>query len=448
MFDVLLWSGIIIAIAGMIYAFDGSKDVFHPLIYISPMLLFAYGWMPIRLQSLRGLEGYFQMDQLVFVQFVYVLGILAFVLGCLSIPVRLDGPKPTHPSMDDRGRRILFIGGCIVAMAGFTAWFISILNVGGIQSAFGRPYSGGWDDSGYIRDASLFLFAGVSLILASTVDARMTLKHVIGLAFFISPLLLQAVFTARRGPTFMILVTVGMGWFFYKGRRPPIITTLLAGALGGYLILFIVANRQSLYMGSDFDFKTDVSNITESSDTGNEYIYGAGSLLSAEQRGRYFWGRRYLAQILVRPIPRAVWPTKYTDFGVPELEHNAGTGEGFADALGWEGAAGSAPTIIADLWLEFRWLCIPALWLIGRAYGYTWNKARRVGGVWTSQYIILASLSIYLVMQTMEAVIFRVLMLSLPVWFVWRKARTRAADDRRATRERAFLQIAELERSN
>jgi hypothetical protein len=441
MFDAQLWLGIIIAAAGMVYAYDGSKDVFHPLIYISPMLLFAYGWMPIRLQALRGLEGYFQMDQLIFVHFVYVLGILALVLGCLSIPAKSESSERSLPRMTDHSRRTLLVGGCLVSLVGLGAWVISVINVGGIENAFGKPYSGGWDDSGYIRDSSLFLFAGVSLILASTTGARLTLKHIFWLAFFLTPLTVQAIFTARRGPTFMILSTVSMGWYFYKGRRPPLLATLVSGAIVGYLILFIVANRQSLYIGSDFDLKTDVSNTPESTDTGNEYIYGAGSLLSAEQRGHFFWGRRYLAQVLVRPIPRAVWSSKYSDFGVPELEHNAGTGEGFADALGWEGAVGSAPTIIADLWIEFHWLCIPALWVIGRAYGYTWDRARRFGGVWTSQYIILASLSIYLIMQTMEAVIFRTLMLSLPVWYVWRTARAGVASAKATALPRESVSI-------
>ena len=41
------------------------------------------------------------------------------------------------------------------------------------------------------------------------------------------------------------------------------------------------------------------------------------------------------------------------------------------------------------------------------------------GGPWTSQYVILSALSIYLVMQTMEAVIFRTLLLSAPCWLSW-----------------------------
>ena len=139
-------------------------------------------------------------------------------------------------------------------------------------------------------------------------------------------------------------------------------------------------------------------------------------------RNHYYWMRRYLAQLIVRPIPTAIWPTKYQDFGVPELLNNAGTGEGFADALGWVGAPGSAPGIIADLWVEVSWLSIAAMALLGWMLRLVWRKAVLKGGPWATQYVLLAALSIYLVMQTMEAVIFRTLELSIPCWLVWRWA--------------------------
>jgi hypothetical protein len=138
--------------------------------------------------------------------------------------------------------------------------------------------------------------------------------------------------------------------------------------------------------------------------------------------------RRYLAQFLVRPVPSAIWPTKYEDFGVPELLRNAGTGEGFGDVLGWKGAVGSAPGIIADLWVELWWLSVPAMALLGWCYGFVWKKAVTRGGPWSSQYVILSALSIYLVMQTMEAVIFRTILLSVPCWLTWKWAlRARSA---------------------
>ena len=89
MFDALLWAAIGIALLGIVCALDGSRDVFHPLVFIAPMLAFLYGWMPFRLLASDGLERFFDGDQLVFVQTLNVLGILAFVAGCLLPGVRI-----------------------------------------------------------------------------------------------------------------------------------------------------------------------------------------------------------------------------------------------------------------------------------------------------------------------------------------------------------------------
>jgi hypothetical protein len=114
---------------------------------------------------------------------------------------------------------------------------------------------------------------------------------------------------------------------------------------------------------------------------------------------------------------------------------NAGTGEGFADALGWVGAPGSAPGIIADLWVELSWLSIGAMALLGWSYGFVWRKAVLKGGPWSSQYVLIAALSIYLVMQTMEAVIFRTIEMSVPCWLAWRWALKAPVSESRAIRD-------------
>jgi hypothetical protein len=221
-----------------------------------------------------------------------------------------------------------------------------------------------------------------------------------------------------------------------------LILTGVAGASLGFLMLFLVTNRNSIYMGSDEELTTEVSSIVEKPDTGNEFMYGAGSILSAEQRQQFYWGRRYLSQIVVRPIPHVIWETKYEDFGLPEINHNAGTGEGFVETLGWDGATGSAPGIIADLWLEFRWLNLPVLLGFGIIFGKVWRKARESGGPWITQYIIMAALSIYFVMQTMEAVIFRTLILSIPIWVVWKLSHYQQSEMPSPGRSRAMPQPA------
>ena len=87
--------------------------------------------------------------------------------------------------------------------------------------------------------------------------------------------------------------------------------------------------------------------------------------------------------------------------------------------MGWNGAPGSAPGVIGDLWLEFSWLAVPVLALMGYGYGWLWLRAAKFGGPWVSQYCIFFAISIYFVMQTMEAVIFRSIQMSIPIWITW-----------------------------
>ncbi len=422
MFEALLWVTAAICIAGMLVAYDGSRDVFHPLFFIAPMMAFLYAWMPSQLLRSGALFQYFQPEQLVFVQTLNVLGILAFVLACLAAGVRVTRPRHTMQRLSTASCRRLRIGALLVGSVGLLCWIISIVNVGGFINAFSKSYSGGWDDSGYIRDGNLLLLAGILLVLGAAASEGLRIFHVLIILLLGLPWLAQALLMARRGPTFALIIILLMGSYLNRGKRPPVFAMLAVGAFLGWLSLFLVTNRSNIYLGSNLALTTDATKIraiVEKSDTGNEYIYGTGSVIAADRRGHYFWLRRYLAQLLVRPIPSSIWPTKYEDFGVPELLSNAGTGEGFADALGWVGAVGSAPGIIADLWLEACWIAVPLMAVLGWCFGWVWRKAVIGGPAWKSQYVILSALSMYLVMQTMEAVIFRSILLSLPCWLVW-----------------------------
>lgn len=397
----------------LVYTYLGSKDVFHPLMFIGPMLVFMYAWMPLKLDAIGGLAGFFQRDQIEFVQWINFLGVICFVLGTLSLGARL----PRRRKREAPGSPVVLkTCGIILGCIGIGAWCLTVVHGTGGDL---RGYRGGWDDSGYIRDASLLMFPAFLLILAGALRKGIGLIDIGLLAFCIAPLVIEAAFSARRGPTFMIAVVLTIGWFMYRKKRPSLLLTGLAGVLLGFLMLFLVSNRQNIYFGSDQQLTTDITDIVEKPDTGNEFIYGTGTILSADQRDSFFGGRRYLAQVLIRPIPSSVWPTKYEDFGVPELMHNAGTGEGLLQTLGWEGAEGSAPGLIADLWMEFHWFNLPVLFLLGRLYAHAWRRSQLEGGVWIAQYVIMAALSVYLVMQTMEAVIFRLLILSIPLRFAW-----------------------------
>jgi hypothetical protein len=422
MFEALLLTAAVIAIGGAVIAYDGSRDVFHPLIFIGPMFMFLYSWMPWRLLQQDGLSRFFSDDQLQFVQVLNVVGILAFVIGCVIVGLRFKRPAYESQTFAPHVLKRLLIGATIVGSIGLACWIVTIVNVGGFVAAFSTSYSGGFDDSGYVRDGALLLLVALLLIMTSLSAGGPRLWAILLGLLFGTPWMCSALLMGRRGPTFNLVVVLMMGWFFNRKKRPPLFLVTVGGLLLGWFVLFLVTNRSQLYLGSGFEFKTDTSGMVEKPDTGNEFIYGSGTVIAAERRNHYFWMRRYLAQVLVRPVPRAIWPTKYEDFGVPELLFNAGTGEGFGDALGWVGAVGSAPGIISDFFVEVWWFAIPLMAVVGWGYGYVWKRAVMEGGPWATQYIIFSALSIYLVMQTGEAVIFRSLELSIPCWLVWRWA--------------------------
>ena len=439
LFPTLLILAALIAVLGTAIAFDGSRDVFHPLIFIGPMMAFLYGWMPWKLYAAHGLDRFFDTQQLIFVATLNVIGVAAFVWSCLAAGVQVPRQK-RHllTRLTDRQMQRLLLGGGIAGSIGLACWATTIINVGGFVAAYSTSYTGGWDDNGYVRDGSILLLVALLMAIFVRSSGGPRLVSYAMMLVFGMPWLTGAILMARRGPTFELVAFVLMGAYINRKDRPPLFVVGVTGLCLGWLVLFLVTNRGTIYLGSDFQMKTDVSNIVQASDTGNEWIYGTGTVLSAEHRNHYFWMRRYLAQILVRPIPTAIWAHKYEDFGVPELLHNAGTGEGFGDALGWKGADGSAPGIIADLWVEVWWGAPVLMALLGWIYGFVWRRAVTQGAGWSSQYVIIAALSIYLVMQTMEAVIFRTLLLSIPTWLVWRYAlstRPKAAERRQGRLE-------------
>jgi hypothetical protein len=405
-----------VCVVSITYAIHSSKDPFHPGIVLGCLSLFLYAWIPWQLLSGRGLTDFLDESTLVSIQLKNLLGIIGLLGGCLwSPPPRWK----TYSSVPEQSRtKTLRAAALICGAAGLVGYLDTILSVGGFRSAYGTGYGGGWDDNGYIRDATILSFSSVLLLIFSSFGRRTLRKDILLLVLFSSPWLIQGILGAKRGPTFMLAVFFSLSWYFSRRSRPAPGAAAIGGVCIGFLMLFLVANRAHIYIGSDENLTTDALGGVTNAEEGNEYLYGAGAIVSTQTTGRYFWGRRYFAQVFVRPIPRGVWPTKYADVGLPELEQNAGTRANMKEVVGW-GSDGAAPGIVADLWLEFAWLYVPVICLIGGAYQAVWRRAVTAGGVWAAQYVILFALSIYLVMQTMEAVMFRFLELSFPIWIAW-----------------------------
>jgi hypothetical protein len=213
-----------------------------------------------------------------------------------------------------------------------------------------------------------------------------------------------------------------------RARRPRFGAALLGGLAVGLLLLFLLANRNHIYLGSDFAFTGAGAAHTFEVEPGNEFVFGAGAALNAKALDNFMWGRRYFVVLFVRPVPRSLWPTKYADaarfLNIPSLDHVEKDPRltDFSSTIGWSGAIGSAPGGIFDLWIEFWWAYLFAVLAIGWGFGLGYRKALSQGGFWMALYALMTALSIYFVMQSLEAFAFRLLLLAAVMWLGWRYA--------------------------
>jgi hypothetical protein len=293
-----------------------------------------------------------------------------------------------------------------------------------------------------VREAIQWTLPALLWFMTTHVEQKLSRLDWMWVCLFAFPLLTQGLLGARRGPTAMVVVVVVMGWYLIRRKRPTL-NKLIAGSVAlGMLLLFLLANRSEIYLGSDFNLKWQVDETYATKiSPGNEFIYGSGVVLNAQQSNDYYWGGRYITSLFIRPIPRQLWPTQYADaarwFGIPNLEQtNIGTA-GRSWTLEWSLPRGAAPGMIADLWLEFWWYYPIALYLLGWFYGMAWQKAVTRGKLWIPIYTIAAALSVYF-MQSFAAMAFRFMFMGFAIWAIWLYGK-RALPNRKTSAQQAYF---------
>ena len=393
----------------------------------------SYGIRPL-LSDTSMLHSYFTLSELSLVQGINAAGVAALGLGCLvgSRALRRDAARQSlHAyASDPQWRRKLRSMGLGLGTIAVLLYAYGLSNVGGFVEAYDSVKGGGRAASGYLRDFTLLAIPAILLIFLGT-RSPISWRDRLYIALFNAPLLLHGLLSARRGPTFMGIATLGIGWYYTRGKRPAILSLGVAGSAVGFLLVMLLTFRGEIYLGSSFltgegpSIEEVISrSVEKQSETsaGSEFVYGAYALLQAHEEGDHYWGTRYLTYVLVRPIPGFIWPTKYQDIGMQSLLVNAGTlgqsAQPQADVLR-EVPPGAAPGFVADLYVEFGYGAIVAAFFFGWLYGMLWRRALVQGGVWGVVYATSLVLSLYFVSQTVEAILFRFLVICIPTVFLW-----------------------------
>lgn len=420
------------------HAYSITRDPLHPLIYIAPLCVYAYVYKPLSLAHLGVLDAFFENKQLLLVQAVNLIGVAAFCAGAMrhvhqvsriSVPssvARSNGESWLTPAVRHRTTEIAWLLGT-AAVA--TYWYM-VFSAGGLSAAYARAKGGVTATSGYISEMPMLSLSAIGLLYLAWSGKRITLSKLVLLLLVSSPLIVHGLLGARRGPTFMVLATLSIGGYAVSLRRPKLLTVFVTTFLLGSLLLFLVNNRQRIFLGSTVverwiagDEPVAPANL-KALGNGEDWVFSAGTVLTSRESGTHYWGRRLIANLIIRPIPRQLWPQKYIDTGFDWMDTQEEMG-GMADnqwllALGWSPPRGAAAGFVADLFLEFSYLSFIACYVFGWLYSYLWRRAVLDRGEWSILYLFAAVLSIYVPTQSVSAWTYRFVFLSVPTMVLWR----------------------------
>lgn len=400
-------------------------DLAHPLVIVLPQFIFLYGVVPLLLIIESETEFLFYgggWNKILVFQLYSLLLILCFVIGVV---------------IGGRGRRAAVGGGLFysdpvrhrwmyqlsVAFAclGLLSWLFQVFTVGGFAAAYGVGYGAGWADSGYIREMQYLGVLAVLLVYLYRSGRRMRWRDWILIGIAALPSVGHGLLGARRGPTFIIAMVVFFGYYYFRSKKLNVATLVISLLLLGWLLVFLVVNRGDIYLGSEAIQSRDLRSYFYVW-TSNEYLLGSAVFRYGLEAGSYS-GFRQIAWLFSRFVPTQLWPSVYEDtanfFGIAVnfFENGGVSREGLARVTGWYPDFGSAEGYVGSLWLEFGYFSLPFSMALGFFFGFMWKRATSFL-VSRVIYFLALALSLYLVMQNLDAWLFRFLILAVPVWLL------------------------------
>jgi hypothetical protein len=427
---------LLIALLGIAWAIRVTRDPFHPLIFLMPMAIYVYVYKPLAL-PLGVFESLFTEDELLVGLSIISLSLVALFAGCVSgSSLRRKHLRKSLTVRDVQVspkelKAIKLTALLFIAIALFL-YYVGLSRVGGFWEAYatskgGYALTGG---SGYSRDFIGLVVPGVIMLFISMSNRGLRPFDIFLVALSTLPLLVHGVLSGRRGPTFVMLVTLATAWYLARGKRPGFARIFSWQVMGGFLLLILVAYRGSIHLRGDVfsELLSPNERVTqrifyESGGRlhGEELIYGLEMIADVREEGDYYFGRRIATHLFVRPIPSTIWPDKYRQIGMESLLFNGGTA-GMKVVVSGNPyiTPGAASGLMADMFVEFAWLSFGALYLIGFVYGRAWLRATRGEHYWIVVYTILLAHSVYLVSQSMVAILGPVVLTIVPTTLVWK----------------------------
>jgi len=428
--SMILATGLII-VAATLAGFMRTRDPLFPMTILGPMLLYVYVYSPlVRLTSGSLVSLFPDNDELVTVHILNLLAISAFCLGCIRHrrPPRVDNRfRILRQRITARTRRRMQVLGIVLGCVSCAAFAFMVHYSGGWTRVFSHAKPFLRSPSGYIGEMPMLSYPAVFILAFAYQGRRLTASRWTALIFVMLPQIIMATVGGRRGPMFLVACSLFATWCIIHQRRPRV-RTVMAGLAGvGCLMLLLQGNRGDLFRPWEGTIDTTYLEQLWSPPevgVGDEYVVASATILTSSKYAHHYWGARYFATFFVRPIPRFIWSTKYEDMGLGWMRTNPGKSgiptSQWLDSVGFEPAGGSAGGFVADLFLEFSWGCIIVCFLLGLAFSTVWKRWVTRGELWTLLYFEIMILSVYLIVQSLGAWLYRVILVVALTTLFWR----------------------------
>ena len=246
----------IVPLAAASLAYVTTRDTLHPMIYLGAMACFLHAFLPLYLEITQPdeLRGYLRQAELDYAQTIVFLGILSLAAAC-------GGARTARPHFRAPPVPLTSAARVRLVRVGHRARDLGPDRLDLPDHLFGRalrrlrpPVRLVRADSGYVGEAFQFGLPGALLLLLARRGVASAGRDLVWIGIGLLPLLGHGLLGARRGPTFMALVGVGVMWYLVRARRPRLGAALLGGLAVGLLLLFLLANRDHIYLGTQAEF--------------------------------------------------------------------------------------------------------------------------------------------------------------------------------------------------
>jgi hypothetical protein len=366
----------------------------------------------IQLHSNRIAFNYLDEWMFTFTTLVVLVSFGAVLAGWMYINI-LPGSRRLAPVEENYPLDRLFTIGTACHVLSFIGELLIAKNAGGFFALYSKGHSFyGGADSDYLYLLFHLTFIGsVPYLQCLICNQKLPQWQKLGIVAVLGLQVFRALIVGQRGWLLNLVFIYLTVPFFCLGRWPRIrqVVPFLVPALA--LVIIFPAIRGSVYLGSqDWNHlpekalialqgasKGDTgSGITDEGDqsrVSSEFMLGAAIISAAWEKNSYTAGLSFY-EMLTAPIPRQIWTEKPKNIALKSWIEVVNT------HFPWSFNPGSAPTGIADVFLNLGFGCVVFWFGLGRLHRWVYDYASRPGSFYgQGLYVSLLLGSVFLFTQ-------------------------------------------------